>query len=46
VYDGRRSGEAWRQPLANAFKYSSSLLVQLISIFGGVSLPQPSETVL
>jgi hypothetical protein len=36
IYDARREGgEGWRQPLANAFKYSLSLLVQAISICGG-----------
>ena len=35
IYDARHDGEGWRQPLANALKYSSSLLVQFISLFGG-----------
>jgi len=33
IYDAH--GEGWRQPAANALKYSISLLVQGLSIFGG-----------
>ncbi len=36
IYDARREGsEGWRQPLANSFKYTTSLVVQAISISGG-----------
>jgi hypothetical protein len=36
IHDARREGgDGWRQPLANAFKYSTSLLVQALSICGG-----------
>ena len=38
IYDatkGGKTGDGWRQPAANALKYCTSLLVQLISLFGG-----------
>ena len=38
MHDGRH-GEGWRQPCANAVKYSTSLLVQALSIGGSRSSP-------
>lgn len=38
MHDGRH-GEGWRQPCANACKYSSSLLVQALSLLGSRSSP-------
>jgi len=38
IHDARRSGSSgWRQPLANACKYSTSLVVQTMSLLGGRS---------